>query len=875
MAAVATSAPQPAPRKRGWLRKLLYVFVALVVLMVAAWFILTSDAFFKGTIIPRIGKAMNGTMSAEAASISPFSQVTMRGLKFLTVGDEPLLTAGEVRARYDLMAILRGTVKVDEVLIDSPVVTVVENADGTRNTDKLPKGEKDKKESTEAPQVDLKQFLLKNATVRYIKHHPGGTRDLVEISGLNITLADVKNGAAGKLDFALAGKVELNPPNPEQRGALVLKHDGKYTFTLGPDLIPTQINGSDRTDITQATGALANFADAGVDMVADMAPTEVKNIALTFRKGGTALGELRLSGPFDSMNREGKLNLVLTGVDRKLLNLFGAPAGIDFGSTAIHFSNVVEFAQGGNEIKLAGQLGARDLQIIQSNQPSPTLQIGTDYGVALQTKPDNTTQIAGRLTVGEIVSRTGTNELRVPPTGLEFEVTQSATVTELKSLLVTLAKSDRAKNELTLAGRVDATKPEAITGGFKLTAESLDVTSYYDLFVGGPAKGKPEPKPAEPAGPDEEPEAITIPFKNFTFDANVGHVYLREVDVADLKASARVDGARMSVKPLEFALNGAPVKGSAEVNLGVAGFEYEFSLDAPGVPLAPLVNSFQPERKGQVAGTSTLSAQLKGAGLTGANLQKNLSGQFDLVTTNLNLPLKELRSPVLKTVVNVVVAIPDAIRNPVAAAGQVLGGILGVKRESSGWTDELMKSPVNAIAVHGTVGGGKFELKQSYIESSAFHGEATGTVEIAPVLTNSVMHFPVTVSLSKDLADKIGLTPSDTPTNAVYVPLPQFFQMRGTVGQPKPQTDYTVIAKMALKSLSGVGGNIGGAAGETATDALKAVGGLLGGGRTNQTNSNDVTNAPSTNSPANIIRGLGDFLNRPKKPATNPPPETK
>ena len=885
---MTTIATEKAPAaKRRWLKKLLYVFATLVVLLVIAWFVVTSDAFFKGSILPRIGKAMNATLTADSASISPFSQVTLRGVKLQTTGTEPLLTVAELRARYSLTAILGGTLKIDEVLIDSPVVTVVENADGTSNTDALSQeakpGTKGSKPApsvaNKPPQVDLKNFTLKNATVRYIKNYAGGTRDTIELTGINVTLDDVKNGAAGKLAFALAGKADLNPPDATRRGSFAAKHDGKYTFTLSPDLLPTQISGSDRTEVTQATGVLADLADAGVDMVAEMSPAEIKGIAITFRKGGTPLSELRLSGPFDSLKREGRLNLALTGVDRKLLNLFGAAAGIDFGSTAITFTNVVEFSQGGSVIKIGGRLAAADLQFNQTGQPSPTLQLGSDYNLTLLSKPDQTVQVTGKLNLAEIISRSGTKETRVPATTVDIDVSSVDESVELKRVLISLASTPRAKNELTLAGRVDMTRPDAIAGGLKLTAETLDLTAYYDLFAGDAAKAHSKAKPTTPPDEEVEPAAMTLPFHNFTCDVNLGRIYLREVDIANLQANAKLDGGNVSVKPMQCSLNGAPVKGSLDLNLGVAGFQYDFTLDAPNVPLAPLVNSYQPERKGQVGGTATASAQLKGAGVTGANLQKNLTGQFDLVATNLNLSLGNVHTPVIKSIINVVVAIPDAIRNPTAAVGNLLGGLLGAKHESSGFVDEFMKSPVNAIVAHSTAGGGKIELKQAFVESPAFRGDATGTIDIAKVLTNSAIHFPVTVSLGKAMSDKLGLTPGNTPTNAVYVPLPDFVKMRGTLGMPKPDVKYLVLAELALKSGGGILGNTGGAATEKVGGALGAVGNLLGGQKQStavDTNSVATTNAPAANPANELIRGLGGLLGGQKKPAaTNPPPTEK
>jgi hypothetical protein len=398
------------------------------------------------------------------------------------------------------------------------------------------------------------------------------------------------------------------------------------------------------------------------------------------------------------------------------------------------------------------------------------------------------------------------------------------------------------------------------------------LTEYYELFAADTTTPQVDTKPATPPAADREPEAMTLPFRNFAAEVSLGHVYLRELDISSVEVRTTLNGGNVSVKPLQCSLNGAPVKGSLDLNLGVPGFQYDFQFDAPNIPLAPIVNSFQPDRKGQIAGTATMAIQLKGAGTTGASLQKNLTGQFDLVATNLNLALQEVRTPVIKSLINVVVAIPDAIRNPTAAVGNLLGGLLGAKRESGGWTDELMRSPINALEAHGVAGHGKIELKRTYVASSAFLGEAAGTLEIADVLTNSVMHLPVTVSLSKSLSDKAGLTPAQTPTNAVYVALPDFVKMGGTLGLPKPDVKYLVLAQLALKSGAGVGKNIGGATGETVGGLLGGLGNLIGGDANTQTNAPVTTNAPATSPAADVIKGIGGLFGRHKSaPATNEP----
>src|SRR5213592_2409286 len=98
---------RPAPkRRRRWPRILGGIFLGLILLFVVVYFVGTSSAVFKGVILPKVGKAMNATITVSSASITPFSHVVLRDLKVQTSGPEPLLRARELRARYSLGAMM-------------------------------------------------------------------------------------------------------------------------------------------------------------------------------------------------------------------------------------------------------------------------------------------------------------------------------------------------------------------------------------------------------------------------------------------------------------------------------------------------------------------------------------------------------------------------------------------------------------------------------------------------------------------------------------------------------------------------------------------------------------------------------------------------
>jgi uncharacterized protein involved in outer membrane biogenesis len=1013
-----------APKQGNWLRKLIWLGGAFVILLVVFYFVATSGAFFKGVILPKVSNSLGADVTVADAQISPFSRVVLRDLKVQPRGGEPLLTVREVRASYSLWSIIGGKIVVQEAVVESPVVTVVENADGSSNLDALLKAQtKEKKPAppkTSAPskpaQVDIKKVALNNATVRFVKNYQGGTRDVTEVTGLNFSVSDLKNGQSGKIELAAALAMEKAAQPPAAAGSLQAKLLGSFDFALTSDLKPASAKGNTTFTVEKATGPLADLGALAAKFDCELTSTELKQLAMRFTKASETLGEVRASGPFDTAKSEGKLKLEILGIDKRALNLVGAAGGMDFGTTTISSSSDIEFSKGGSLISTVGRLDVAHFQMTRQNQTSPTLDLRGDYAVTLDqtasvivlktlnltgtqnSRPLLQSELSSPMTISfgnsssavgdaalnlsvtnlnladwkafsgdaapegvagvkaKLVSQkagqqlafeldahldnlaTGKGDARVNHGNLraqlhggaanlkqfklddyqlnldqqgqsalkisgsgtfdsdtqdaDFQIAMQTALARLlgspgasptdgavdfkgrvtnKQKKVTLAgklaltPTDRAKNELQLDGNVDVSKADAITGNIKVSAESLDVTRYYDLLSNNKT-GQTSPQPAPAAAPssdsNKEPEAIKLPFKNFTFDLNIGRLFLYEVDIANWQTTALLDGGHVVVKPCQLTLNNAPIKATADLDLGVPGYKYDVAFNANAIPLAPLVNSFVPDRKGQLGGTTTADAQLKGAGITGASLQKNLAGQLNFATTNMNLSIANVRSPVLNSVINVIVAIPDLLRNPAATLGNLLGGLTGSAKSKGGWADELTAAPIDVISVSAKAGDGRVQLQQAEVRSKAFEVQAAGDVTLAPILTNSAIQIPVKVELARAMADKIGLVSADTPTNAVYVALPDFLKMQGTVGNPKANIDKLALITLAARTGGGVAKNIGSAGGEAVGSVINKVGGLFGGRSAPPTGSD--TNSPSTTTNSKPAPGLLDFFKKPK-----------
>src|ERR1051325_8251238 len=128
----------------SWGRKFAWIGGALVVVLIVAYFTISSSAFIKGVILPRVSKSLNADVTVGDVSLSPFSQLTIDHLKVQPPNAEPLLTADQVRVRYRLLSILRGNYIVDELSLTAPTIQLITAPDGTSNLDPLSKGQQSK-----------------------------------------------------------------------------------------------------------------------------------------------------------------------------------------------------------------------------------------------------------------------------------------------------------------------------------------------------------------------------------------------------------------------------------------------------------------------------------------------------------------------------------------------------------------------------------------------------------------------------------------------------------------------------------------------------------------------------------------------------------
>src|SRR5205814_5254930 len=87
-----------------------------------------------------------------------------RQLVVKTRGTEPLLRADQVRARYNLWAILKGHIEVSEITLLAPDVRIVQEPDGKSNLDPILSGQQ--KTTSPARAGKALELAIRNVTLK-------------------------------------------------------------------------------------------------------------------------------------------------------------------------------------------------------------------------------------------------------------------------------------------------------------------------------------------------------------------------------------------------------------------------------------------------------------------------------------------------------------------------------------------------------------------------------------------------------------------------------------------------------------------------------------------------------------------------------------
>jgi hypothetical protein len=253
------------------------IVVALVVLIVVA---LAVVPYLVDT--PRIQAYIANSATQTLGRPVKFSSVSLRVLPLPAVelhelevaedpkfGTTPFLKLKTGRVRLQLLPLVSGRVELGDIVLDKPVVTVVQAADGRLNISTLgtspppkPAGEPAKPAEPSRPgggpgataALPISRVLIEDGVVTYVAHGKGEALTQYRVEGLSVTLT------GGGTQIAFKGDAKVQP------GALSLKlSDGVVALNGTRPLTEASLRGKvgiDAKDIKDLAAVAAGPAPA-------------------------------------------------------------------------------------------------------------------------------------------------------------------------------------------------------------------------------------------------------------------------------------------------------------------------------------------------------------------------------------------------------------------------------------------------------------------------------------------------------------------------------------------------------------------------------------------------------------------------------------
>ena len=225
--------------KKKFLKILIITLSSLLVLVVIAFWLITSSWFITGVILPAASSSIGLRISAGEADLSLFdSHLTANNL---VIGSDknPLVKAEKLDGSFSLGDLLGGRLTFRDVLLDKAEITIARDSSGkwtyespeeipanpssAKKTDSEPaKAEAGKPEKTF---IDLKNIQIKDSSFTFDSGDKKSPARM-EFKDLNINLTDLKNNQPGNLTIKSRVSVKSNS------GITVDQGDWNATLTV-------------------------------------------------------------------------------------------------------------------------------------------------------------------------------------------------------------------------------------------------------------------------------------------------------------------------------------------------------------------------------------------------------------------------------------------------------------------------------------------------------------------------------------------------------------------------------------------------------------------------------------------------------------------
>lgn len=368
--------------RRSWQRhpRRWLAIASLFPLAIAGYLTVTSSWFLRWCILPQVGGALGGKLSATRVILHPFSSIKLSGVVLQAQGKAPLLQATEVEVRYPVWDLVCGRIFLDDIRVNGLRVNLARGPKGASNFDFLLSRTNPGSPSTASrqrpaggPNVRIGRVEIRRASVNYTQEPEKGTAILARLEDVDLTLRGLANGRTAT--WGLEAEYRYEEAGAGARGHLSTHGELGLDPRLGLARLQTQLE----TGVQEAVG---RFLEAkGVQLNLDIETSGENGSASELRiaRRERILGALVASGPLDLARGEGRLQFEVKGIDQELLGLLATRTGGKWRASSLSATNHLEFSEHAQVLRLRGDFLVQGLGFTEGALGTPEVRFGATY----------------------------------------------------------------------------------------------------------------------------------------------------------------------------------------------------------------------------------------------------------------------------------------------------------------------------------------------------------------------------------------------------------------------------------------------------------------------------------------------------------------
>ena len=372
-------------------RKWLIIGGGLLLVLVVGWFILTSGPVVRALVLPRVAAALHGDLAVGEVSLSPFSGIDLKNLKFTPGGGQPLAEIAVVKVRYQLFKLIRGEIAIDEVELDQPRITIRQRIDGgSELADWLAKlnSESAKTAGTPKPagpsKLQIGKVTIRDGAARYEIAKANGSKDVLALDGLKFEVDQVSNSAASTIKLGAGLRLETLAADGKIVEALRAAADFSGKVTLDAGLLPGNFDARLKIGFTEATGRFAQANGLGAMLNARGSIKQLDDVTLSFQRGADETGRVQVTGGYDQAAGNGAFDIRVSKLPPVVLAIAALKSGLDFDLVDFSATNRLAISQGGRLINALGGWEVKGFAAKNKSGTTPTLDVSLNFDTEIE-----------------------------------------------------------------------------------------------------------------------------------------------------------------------------------------------------------------------------------------------------------------------------------------------------------------------------------------------------------------------------------------------------------------------------------------------------------------------------------------------------------